>query len=378
MNETVIEEVQVFKEGVIDQLSNRDVISFRLGDLDFDGELNVGGNVIAKKCLSKILTSLRVRDSFFKYRNDISPEDWEELSKILKDANQNTEFWGKKLTAADGFTRITELYPRSEIIGGADILSNHFTQYFDYLIKALGDTKVPFELKSANFNTDIENVDMKLIATNSEIDLFQDGGDIWKAGTNVNWDILKVSTAPFFERLICSNGMTADQMGFKANIQNKKFNLAKIEKEISKLIVQAPERFEETIQYHSAHLKDVNLSLNEFYDFKHFFENKNSDERYDHILMKAFKEGEIYKNYAEDIKEKSKKWLGTANSFRNAYDFFNDMTYLASHTDEVNMDPEDARELTVKASTLFFKKDLDLEDVAPTINDIKVSKIFGD
>lgn len=309
----------------------------------------------------------------------MEPDDWEEVKRVLKDANQKTAFWGKKVSSPDGFTRITELYPRTEIIGGSgNILNNNFENYFNYLRTSLETTKIPFSVKDLYFDSENESVDIKLLAGGSEIDLFQNGADIWTPGTNLNWDALKFSAAPFFERLVCSNGMTADELGFKANLQNKKFNLQKIEREISKLIVQAPDKFSETIQFHSSHLKDVNLSLNEFYDFKKFFQSKNDDnEKYDHILMKVFNEGDIYKHYAVDLSEKSKKWLGTADSGRNAYDFFNDMTYLASHTDEVNIEESDARDLRIKAGTLFFKKELDLEDVAPNVN-ISISKIFQD
>jgi hypothetical protein len=44
------------------------------------------------------------------------------------------------------------------------------------------------------------------------------------------------------------------------------------------------------------------------------------------------------------------------------------MTYLASHPDEFQLENDDCRQLSISASNLFFKPQLDLEDVAPSLN----------
>ena len=65
-----------------------------------------------------------------------------------------------------------------------------------------------------------------------------------------------------------------------------------------------------------------------------------------------------------NIQEKSRKWKSTANSGINAYQFFNMLTYIASHPDKIIMDRSDRTDLQIAASNLLFKKQLDLEDVA--------------
>lgn len=377
MNSAVIDQITDFRNNVSSKLSNRDIVSFKLTDMDFDGDINVNGNIVTKKAMNKILTSLRVRDTFLNYKKDMQIEDWHAIQNILRNANQNVEFWGKRMVGGDGMSRITELYQRNEIIGDRSNFQENFNRYFDMVISALGDTNVAFNWKSGGFDPENERVDLKLLTSQSEIDLFKDGSDIWKTGVNLSWDLLKFSDAPFFERLICTNGMVAESQGFRANIQNKKFNLDKIQKEINGIIIGTHDKFEQSLLNASGHLKDTNVSLNEFYDFRNFFASRNNDHQYDHILGKVFNETDILRNYAVNTVEKSAKWLSTADSGRNAYDFINDMTYIASHASKVRVDENHARELQIKSSTMFFKTQLDLEDVAPGMK-FQVNKIFQD
>ena len=65
-----------------------------------------------------------------------------------------------------------------------------------------------------------------------------------------------------------------------------------------------------------------------------------------------------------NIDAKSAKWKSTADTGINTYDFFNMLTYLASHPNEFKLTAEDQFDLQVKASNLLFKKELDLEDIA--------------
>jgi hypothetical protein len=65
------------------------------------------------------------------------------------------------------------------------------------------------------------------------------------------------------------------------------------------------------------------------------------------------------------VSEMPDLWKITADSGKNAYDFFNDLTYIASHPDEAVMTNRERMDVQIKASDLLFKKDLDLELVAP-------------
>ena len=53
-------------------------------------------------------------------------------------------------------------------------------------------------------------------------------------------------------------------------------------------------------------------------------------------------------------------WKSTADTGKNAYDFFNDLTYIASHPGEIKLEDIKRKELQIKASDLLFKETLDL------------------
>jgi len=84
-------------------------------------------------------------------------------------------------------------------------------------------------------------------------------------------------------------------------------------------------------------------------------------------MAKFFNETPFYKAYGVNLEEKSKKWKSTANTGINAYDFFNMLTWIASHPEEVKMDKTDRINLQIQSSNLLFKNQLDLEDVATNV-----------
>ena len=209
---------------------------------------------------------------------------------------------------------------------------------------------------------------MRFLNKEGGIDVFKNDKDIWKTGVDINWNPFQFINAPFFERLICSNGVSVPYQGYQAKIQNKKFNLERIQKELNKTIIKNSS-FDEIIQNKCKHLADNNVSLQEFYKFQNFFKSRNNDDvDYEHILNRIFSEKEIYRNYGEKIEDKSNKWKSTANSGRNAYDFFNDLTWLASHSKDVRLDESDALQLQIETGNFLMKDILDLEDVAPNVN----------
>jgi hypothetical protein len=111
------------------------------------------------------------------------------------------------------------------------------------------------------------------------------------------------------------------------------------------------------------HLKSTNVSVREFLKFKNMF---NEDE-HSAIIKKWLDDSTINKAYGCVSSEMPDLWKTTADSGKNAYDFFNDLTYIAAHPDEATLTDRERVDLQIKASDLLFKKDLDLELVAPKV-----------
>lgn len=372
MNNDVIEQILEFKDKVATELSNKDVINFKLKDVDLDNDTFVIENaIIAPSAVNKILGSMKVKNNFLDYKEVLTPSVWSTIKDNLKDANKDIEFYGKR-TTVDGASTITSLLKRKDTDGL--IQDMNFDRYFLPLVETLKKSDTEYEARKLRFDTENEAVSISLLDKHNNIDVFNNESDLWKRGVNLQWDSLNYSDAPFFERLICTNGMTAETYGFRTNIQSKKFNYDKIVKEITKLVNKNVDKFDELISERCNHLQLNNVSINEFLIFKQMFIDRNENNKYQYILDKMFDDIDIYKAYGVNLDEKSVRWLATGNSGRNAYNFVNDLTYANTH---LISDTEFKKGLDIRISDFFFKPHLDLEDVAQPTN-FKVGKAFID
>ena len=111
------------------------------------------------------------------------------------------------------------------------------------------------------------------------------------------------------------------------------------------------------------HLKKSNVSVQEYLKFRNFF----NEEEHGKILDKYFDLSYLNTAYRCDVEGMHAIWKSTADTGKNAYDFFNDLTYIASHPLEITMEEDQRRKLQIVASDLMFKETLDLELLAPKI-----------
>jgi len=371
VNSVLIDEINEFRDKVIENSSDRNIVNFKLNNVDVDEEnrLLINNCEVTRRVLNKILSFLRIKNQFLKYKKELDKGDWKIIRDILLQANQKMEFYGVKVNQNEKEI-IWDLFKKNiDIRDSSDLDIN---KYFDSLISSLYQTDIEFVKKNFEFDNDKNEVIIELLEKNISVDIFENNKDIWKPGIHLNWSMLNLGVMPFFERLMCSNGMIVNEYGFKTNIQRKNFNTDKIEREIISTILNTHEKHGELIKENCNHLNKSNLSVREFLEFKKFISKRNESKEYNMILGNVFNEEEIYKNYGTDLKEKSDKWLSTANSGRNAFDFLNDLTYLNSH-DFINKDHK--ADLGVQISNLFFKKAFDLEDVAE-FKDFRVQKVY--
>jgi hypothetical protein len=377
INSEVIDKIHEFRESTLEKIQNQDVISFKVNDIEFDDNLVVNNSTISDKALKKIFNTLRVHNDFFvTYKKALDIDSWEDIKYNLKRVKKDNEFYGKKIIDSKGNHIISDLYKKNEIINEFSIY-DRFDNNFRFIEDALEQSEIPYEIKELSYIENDENVIIKLLNKDGKIDVFNDDLDVWKKGLDFNWDSFNFASNPHLERLICSNGMVTRKYGFNTNIQKKSFDASKIENIIYKNIINSNDKIDDIIKEYCNHLKNVNISVSEFKQYKDFFIDKNNEEKYDHILnSNVFNDDDIFKAYG-DITKKSNKWLTTADSGRNAYDFFNNLTALSSHNKHFNIEKQDAVELQIKTSDLFFKEELDLEDVAPKIT-FKVENPFPD
>jgi len=362
-NQEVIEQIQQGSAEFLERLADRSTSELKIKDLEIDAKgISHNGIPVKDKALDKIFGMLRVKKNFSDFANKMTEEDWRSVSNKLKTVEGDVKMFGSIVKDDKGNQEILDVLPFKDGKKNEDDAS--YRQYFDWITTSLEESEKEYTLKSLNFDNRKDDVELILLNQSETVDVFGTDADLWKMGDRFAFNGLQFNYAPFFERLVCTNGNTAAQFGFGANISKSTFNNKKIQSVIEKSIKFHSETMPATLEQAVQHLKGNNISIKEFYQFREFFSSRNAEGVYDRLLLDYFDDKPFYKGYGMDIASKSRKWKGTADSGINAYDYFNALTYIASHPDEIKLIENHRAELQIHASDLLFKKELDLEDIA--------------
>jgi hypothetical protein len=364
-NFEVIETINTQASRILERMGSREDTMFQINELEIENGIFLRGHEIKGSALKNILKMLGVRPEFLEYSNKMTSDDWHSVSEKIKGAIGSDVVYAKTVRDDDGWVSVIDIFKHN---GGKKKIDNaSFDQYIQWITEALGTSKNNYELKDFFWNAQSESMNINLLNKDTGIDVFGTDLDVWKMGQNFSFSAFNFDYAPFFERLVCSNGNVAKEFGFRSNISQGRFNNKKIQSTIEKNILQVSTDMPWMLQKATQHLKENNISIAEFQHYKNFFGGRNQEERYDNIMAKFFNETPFYKAYGVNLEEKSKKWKSTANTGINAYDFFNMLTWIASHPEEVKMDKTDRINLQIQSSNLLFKNQLDLEDVATNV-----------
>jgi hypothetical protein len=366
-NSSVIEQLRSEVSPFLEKLSDRSNTEFRLKDLEIaDSGIYLKDTRLHGRALNNVLGTLRVKKNFVDLSNKMTPDDWSQVSQKLKNAEGDTKMYATFSHNDQGTKEIINTYTHRDGKKNPDTAS--YQQYFDWIEKNLSESEKEYSLEHVYYNNKGESFDITLLNNTENIDVFGTGLDMWKGGDRFRFSGLQFNYAPFLKRLVCANGATATEFGYGSNISKTTWNNKKIQSVIEKAIKFGNEMLPTQIQEAVQHLKNNNVSIQEFYNYRNFLENRNKDGKYTSIIEKYFNDRPFYQNYGVNIEQKSRKWKSSANSGLNGYQFFNTLTYIASHPDKVRIDREDRLHLQVAASNLLFKRELDLEDVATPNN----------
>ena len=354
-----IQQIKDFRSVVRETMASREIISFDVNSIEIDNEkMSIGGDALSENATKRVLSQLRVKNNFLGLSKELTPGDWQTVKEKIKMSKANQIIHGRKVKDGSNMI-IDDIYMAAPKTTGLMEIESIFAEVEDSIISTAKDVS----LKSTVFLEDKDEVSITLLENDSPIDVFMNGSDMWKTGKRITWNGMNFSVAPFFERLVCSNGNTAPQYGFKANISNNKFNIEKIKAVLQKEITLQSESIENYLADATNHLKYTNISVNEFLRFGRFFNEVDHPE----IIKKWFDSSYLNKKYSCIVSEMPDRWQVTADAGKNAYDFFNDLTYIASHPDDAKLSDRERVELQIKASDLLFKKKLDMELVAPQV-----------
>jgi hypothetical protein len=365
-NQAIIDQITEKSTAIFETLGDRTESRFNLSDISID-EKNVyfKDMPMNEHAKAKALGMLKVKSNFSDFAKKMPKEDWSDLEGKLKSIEGNKKVYASIANNDNGVPEIVDVFLHKDGKKRNDDAS--YKQYFDWITDSLSKTEKTYSLKDMSFNPDNKNVNLVLLNEDKKIDVFGTDTDLWKGGDSFNFSGLQFNYAPFFERLVCSNGNRTQQYGFGADISKNTFNNTKIQGVIKKALEFGDENMPEVLMQAVNHLMQNNVSIQEFFEYRNFFKNRNQDDVYDRIISKFFNTNPFYKAYGLNIEEKSRKWRSTADSGINAYDFFNMLTWIASHPDKVSVDEEHRLDLQITASNLLFKPNLDLEDIATNV-----------
>jgi len=359
-----VETIHEFSEKIQDIVSSRKQLSFQLGDLEVkEGALIYDNLKLDKISTNKILAKLKVRPDFLSLSKQMTENDWSMVSDKLKSVNADQAIYARTAGEANATVANLMIAHKKAPNGGIQI-----PEVFGLLEQALiSSSASDFVVKERSFDDKTDTVTVTLLNDKTDFDVFGNGQDPWKIGRQITWSNTGFNVSPFFERLVCTNGNVGKQFGFSADITKKKYNYGHINGILEKEIINSADVHSAILAEAARHMQRQNVSVKEYLEYRKLF----NEEDHDPILKKYFDLSYLNKAYKCDVDEMHNVWKTTADTGKNAYDFFNDLTYIASHPDQIKLSEEIRKSLQIKASNLLFKKTLDLEYVAPKVQIIR-------
>lgn len=358
-------DLRSFQKQVVETLETNEAnkMQFFVGDLKVENsKLVLDGNTLSDDSTKKVLSHLRVRPNFLELQKKMSEEDWESVSHKLQYISAQQPVYARKAT---GLPQIVDLQLASKKApNGGILVPEIFDAIYENLVSSSADDYV---LSDKFYDEEKGIVSVTLLNSQKEIDVFGTQEDMWKTGKIITFSDTEFGIHPFFERLVCTNGNVAKQYGFSTNVTKSKYNFSRINAMLERDIMNASDSANSILSDATKHLKKTNVSVRELLEYRNFF----NEEAHSKILEKYFDLSYLNKVYRCDVEGMHNIWKSTADTGRNAYDFINDLTYIASHPKETGIDEISRRQLQITASNLIFKETLDLELVAPKITSWK-------
>jgi len=309
-------------------------------------------NRLTSTSLKSLLGVLGVKDQLVNEIKDDSAQ-WAPLHNALTNIKKN-----KRVTAVvnNHNNEIVNLFDRP-IKEERQIDLSAGLRYTEAFLK---DNENNLELRDFNFDPTNISIGINFKNPDSDIDIFKDGRDMWKGGFGMNFSLNKSQFFPYLLRLVCSNGMTAVHRMAQRFVDSSDFSQKTFDTQVHKFLTCDALRQE--VSANANRLRDNNASLREFNAARSLVMKYDKE-----LAVTAFNDHEIrnrYKSIGIDVnKSKGTRWMSTANSNVNAYDLFNRVTNVATHsvTDE---NIAFRMELNRLASEMFFKGP-DFSAVAP-------------
>lgn len=361
---------------VIDMIRNRyaqfnierpltETLKFTKDDISMDSNGILIDHVpINKKAAKSLLSRMQVKPEFIELADKATQEDWEIIVSNLKNELKDQPYYAKirRLEESDEIYSILD-FP---VYDKVEPISNDV--YIEAICTELENTKDSYKLFETTFDKETNKIIIGLINEDTQFSIFdgsgQDSHDIWMSGVKFEFTETQFTSRHLLERLICSNGMTTKDESFVGHINKKNFNQDKIQNAITKAFQEPFKQIFERVEKQVNILKQHEISVKEFYDYTKILFREAKKLKIIDDVKAIFDDSVFYSTYGLNVKEQSYKWQSSAKTGLSAYNFFNALTYTATHI-FAESSPSVAAEMQLKISKFFFKELFDLDEVAP-------------
>lgn len=298
------------------------------------------GKIVKTPALNDLLNIFSIKNDLLRDIHD-DEKQWIPLQKSLSNIKNDRTIKG--IIKKEGNVSFITRFFKEEIDEETTLNYDHG---FNLLEGYLEKTDENIQFNSLRFNEENLSLESSFKNTSNQIDVFGDNKDLWQSGFSFLYGLNKTVISPFLLRLICSNGMTATHQISQRYFSNKGLRQKSFNRLIDKTL---SDDLQQTVKESCNKMKHHNASLREFIQARNTCSEVSKELADTYFNIEQIEQA--YKPY--QIRYKNNRWLSSANSNMNSYEFFNRMTHCASH--QTSLPQSTSMQLNHLASEIFFK-----------------------
>lgn len=342
MSTTTLDTFVAKRQDIQSRINDYRLIPMNLTDITKSGNrFYHRDSELTSTSLNSLLGVLGVKENLI---NDIKDDvsQWAPLHEALSNIKENKVVTAVANTRENSINRIFNHAIKEET--PIDLTSGlRYTEEF------LRTNNTNLDIKTFEFDPQNICVNINFRTPDSYIDVFGDDKDVWKSGFGLSFHLNKLMSFPFFERLICSNGMTAIHRMTQRFVNSTELTQRTFDRQVLRYTTN---EVHDEVKSNCKRLRNNNASLREFFNARKIVNAVNKE-----LANEFFPDHEItgrYRMLGIETSKQNARWLSTANSNVNSYDLFNNLTNIASHRMETDEQIATRMEINRLASDMFF------------------------
>lgn len=367
MNQEIITKLNTLEEEVseyVTEYAGNLRSNFSLSDLEFyEGTCLIGNTQLSQKSLKNLMSMFQVKDKFISSQNAklLGPVEIANFINTIKGLDTGNRLF----YSFDDITepkQITDIWLSSRKNNGE---FPDYSCYLNMLKEKLNESEIEFSLDTLNFDKPSGSISLSLLSE----DTFNVGSnntnslDEWRNGLFLDFNLFTTQCAPFYSRLICSNGMISKEYMKRMNLDHAKYNQGKLESLLKRFVIDGNFRETQSLMFEKCTIANSTpISVNEFEFSRNLLPETLLDSNEE--VNTKFNLDDVGNDYGVDINEKSIKWKATARVNKTVYEVVNNLTWISARPEEYHITQKEAEKIQLNSSSLLLKKQYDMEDIA--------------